>query len=59
MRQFEIGDRIRIDIPKKDDPDDKRLHRKQSTIIEILEDDADKETRYHRDSHLFRIQDLL
>jgi hypothetical protein len=55
MRRFEIGDRVRVDIPNKNDPDYERLHRKQGTIIEILEDDADKETGDNRDSHLFSV----
>jgi len=56
MRRFEVGDRIRVDIPDMDDPDHERLHRKQGTIVEILEDDADKETGDPRDSYLFSIE---
>jgi hypothetical protein len=55
MRRFETGDRVRIDIPNEDDPDHERLHRKQGTIVEILEDDAGKETGDQRDSHLFAV----
>ena len=55
MRRFETGDRVRIDIPNEGDPDHERLHRKQGTIVEILEDDAGKETGDQRDSHLFAV----
>lgn len=51
-----MGDRIRVDIPDTDDPDHERLHRKKDTIVEILEDDADKETGDPRDSYLFSIE---
>lgn len=56
MRGFEVGDRIRIDIPNKDDPDHERLHRKHGTIVEIFEDDADQETGDPRDSYLFSVE---
>lgn len=56
MKRFQEGDRIRVDIPDKDDPDHDRLHRKRGTIVEILEDDAEKETGDPRDSHIFRVE---
>ncbi|MFB6185397.1 MAG: hypothetical protein ABEI86_00825 [Halobacteriaceae archaeon] len=56
MRQFEVGDQVRIDIPDKDDPDHERLHRKYGTIVEILEDDAGQKTGDPRDSHLFTVE---
>jgi len=56
MRRFEVGDRVRIDIPDKDDPDYERLHRKHGTIVEIFEDDAGQETGDSRDSHLFSVE---
>lgn len=55
MRRFEMGDRVRIDIPDENDPDHERLHRKRGTIVEILEDDAGHETGDPRDSHLFSV----
>lgn len=55
MRRFEIGDRVRIDIPNEEDPDHERLHYKQGTIVEIFEDDADKETGDPRDSYVFSV----
>jgi ribosomal protein L21E len=56
MRRFEVGDRVRIDIPDKDDPDHERLHRKHGTIVEILEDDAGQETGDSRDSYLYTVE---
>lgn len=56
MRRFEIGDRVRIDIPDKDDPDYERLHRKYGTVVEVFEDDAGQETGDLRDSHLFTVE---
>ncbi len=56
MRRFEIGDRVRIDIPDKDDPDHERIHRERGVIVEIFEDDAGQETGDPRDSHLFTVE---
>lgn len=56
MRRFEIGDEVRVDIPDKDDPDHERLHRKRGTIIEVIEDEAGKETGDPRDSYLFSVK---
>jgi len=56
MRRLEVGDRVRVDIPDKDDPDHKRLHRKRGTIVEVFEDDAGQETGDSRDSYLFTVE---
>jgi hypothetical protein len=56
MRRFEVGDRVRVDIPDEDDPDHEQLHRKRGTIVEIFEDDAGQETGDPRDSHLFGVE---
>lgn len=56
MRRFEVGDRVRIDIPDKDDPDYERLHRKHGEIVEIFEADAGQETGDFRDSYLFKVE---
>ncbi|WP_092664970.1 hypothetical protein [Halorientalis persicus] len=56
MKRFEVGDRVRVDIPNEDDPDHDLLHRKRGTVIEILEDDANKETGDPRDSFLFTVE---
>ncbi len=56
MRRFEVGDRVRIDIPDSSDPDHRRLHGCEGAVIEIIEDDADKETGDVRDSYLFGVK---
>jgi ribosomal protein L21E len=56
MRRFEVGDRVRIDIPDKGDPDHSRLHGCRGTIVAILEDDAGRETGDDRDSYLFEVE---
>ncbi len=56
MRRFEVGDRVRIDIPDKNDLDYERLHQKRGTIVEIFEDDAGQETGDPRDSYLFTVE---
>jgi len=44
MRRFEEGDRVRIDIPNRNDPDHDRLHGKHGVIVALLEDDVGQET---------------
>lgn len=56
MRRFELGDRVRIDIPDQTDPDHDRLHGRDGKIVQILEDDAGEETGDQRDSHLFSVE---
>lgn len=55
-RRFNVGDRIRIDIPDKSDPDHNRLHGKHGEITDVLEDDADEETGDPRDSSIYRVR---
>lgn len=55
MQSAEIGDRVRIDIPDKDDPD-YRYHGNHGEVIEILRDDAGASTGDERDSLLYRVQ---
>lgn len=56
MKRFEIGDRVRVDIPNEDDHDYERLHQKHGTIVKIFEDDAGQQTGDPRDSRLFRVE---
>ena len=55
MRRFTEGDRVRIDIPDEMDPDHDRDHGAHGTIVEVLTDDAGRETGDERDNHLFRV----
>ncbi len=52
---FEIGDRVRVDIPNKSDPDF-RFHGEYGEVTEILSDDAGLETGDERDSDIYRVQ---
>ena len=56
MRRFEQGDRVRVDIPDQSDPDHDRLHGLHGTVVEVIEDDADRETGDPRDSHIFCVE---
>lgn len=56
MRRFTEGDRVRIDIPDKSDPDHERYHDAFGTVVDVLEDDAGLETGDVRDSALFRVE---
>jgi len=52
---FEKGDRVRVDIPDRDDPDF-QYHREQGEIEKVIEDAAGQETGDERDSRLFRVE---
>ena len=52
---YEVGDRVRVDIPDRDDPDF-HLHRERGTVAEVIEDAAGVETGDERDSRLFRVE---
>lgn len=56
MRRFKMGDRVRVDIPDETDPDHNRLHGLHGTVVEIIEDNAGKETGDPRDSYLFVVE---
>lgn len=49
------GDRVRIDIPDRSDPDFDRFHGRTGVIVSILNDDAQTVTKDVRDSRLFRV----
>jgi hypothetical protein len=52
---FEEGDRVRVDIPDRDDPDF-HLHREQGTVVQVIEDAAGTETGDERDNNLYRVE---
>lgn len=56
MQQFEAGDRVRIDIPEKDDPDFDQLHGHFGTVIDVWRDDADDVTGDERDRYLYQVE---
>ncbi|WP_407066975.1 hypothetical protein [Haloarcula brevis] len=55
VRRFEVGDRIRVDIPDSTDPDFDELHGKRGEVAEIIEDNAGSVTGDERDSVLYRV----
>jgi len=54
MAAFEIGDRVRVDIPDETDPDFE-WHGKHGIVVEVLEDDADELTGDAADGRIYRI----
>ena len=56
MSKYNIGDRVRIDIPDETDPDHDRYHGEHGRIVDILEDEAGTLTSDDRDSVIYRIQ---
>lgn len=56
MQRFTEGDRVRIDIPDKEDPDHDRFHGKHGIITGILEDDAGTDTGDGRDNLLYHVE---
>jgi len=55
MKNTDEGDRVRIDIPDKTDPDH-RYHGEYGVVVRILSDDAGEKTGDSRDSGLYRIR---
>ena len=53
---FDVGDRVRIDIPDETDPDHDWYHGEHGRIVDILEDEAGTLTGDERDSIIFRVQ---
>lgn len=55
MSPFEIGDRIRIDVPNESDPDFD-LHGQHGEIVNKLNDDASDITGIDADDDLYRVK---
>lgn len=55
MQSVERGDRVRIDIPDKDDPD-YRYHGEHGEVISVMRDDAAATTGDERDAYLYRVR---
>jgi len=56
MREFEEGDRVRVDIPDVTDPDNEQYHGEHGTVLAFIEDDAEAVTGREQDSILFRVE---
>lgn len=48
--------RVRIDIPDKNDPDFNRFQGQDGEIVDIIEDDASRETGDLCDSVIYRVE---
>lgn len=51
----EVGDKVRVDIPDKSDPDFE-YHREQGTIVEVIDDDLGSTTGDERSSKIYRVE---
>jgi len=54
MNRIREGDRVRIDIPDKTDPDFE-FHRETGEVVAVITDDAGIETGDPRDSAIYRV----
>ena len=52
----EHGDRVRVDIPNRDDPDFDQFHRRCGTVVDVIEDDVGQVSGDGRDSVLYRVE---
>ncbi|WP_144798976.1 hypothetical protein [Halorubrum depositum] len=52
---IQIGDRVRVDIPNEADPD-YEYHGEHGEVVEIIDDDAGRETGDSRDSQIYRLR---
>ena len=55
MNSFELGDRVRIDIPDEKDPDHRSYHGKHGEIIAVIPDDGDEIIDAEEASKLYRV----
>jgi ribosomal protein L21E len=56
MNELTEGDRVRVDIPDRTDPDHDRYHGAHGTVVDVLEDDADRVTGEERAGEIYRVE---
>jgi len=56
MSEYDVGDRVRVDIPDETDPDHDQYHGEHGRVVDILEDEAGTLTGDDRDSIIYRVQ---
>jgi hypothetical protein len=56
MNEPNEGDRTRVDIPDETDPDHDAYHGLHGTIVDVLEDDADRVTGEEREGLIYRVE---
>ncbi len=54
--EYDVGDRVRIDIPDETDPGHDRYHGEHGQIVDILEDEAGTLTGDDRVSIIYWVQ---
>lgn len=55
-QRFEVGDRVRIDIPDELDPEHDSYHGKQGNVIRVKQDDAEQITGDQRESYIYSVE---
>jgi len=55
VNRFEVGDRVRVDIPDQTDPDHDPFHGLHGTVVEVSSDDAALVNGDERDSLVYRV----
>jgi hypothetical protein len=55
VHRFDVGDRVRFDIPDETDPDFDRLHGRRGQIVDTITDEAGTETGDDRDNVIYRV----
>ena len=56
MNELNKGDNTRVDIPDETDPDHDAYHGLHGTVVDILEDDADRVTGEERAGLISRVE---
>jgi ribosomal protein L21E len=56
VAEFEIGDRVRIDIPDETDPDYAEFHGKHGKIVSTLEDNLSGLTGEPEHDKIYRVE---
>lgn len=56
MKRFEPGDRVRVDIPNRDDPDHDEYHDRRGEVVSVIEDAASDVTGDDRDDVIYRVR---
>lgn len=56
MPRFTKGDRVRVDIPDRDDPDFHEFHDRRGDVVAVIEDAVSNVSGDDRDDALYRVK---
>lgn len=56
MKTAKEGDRVRVDIPDKSDPDFGRYHGETGVVTTVISDNAGRETGDECDSYIYSVE---